>query len=64
MGIKQHLKLNSEKIKQHRGWVEKKSVAYKKSVYFFLDSGEGESDENDDSDFEILLHFEAVIAAE
>ena len=32
--------------------------------YFFLKLGEGESDENYDSDFEILLHFEAAIAAE
>ena len=32
--------------------------------YFSLDLGEGESDENDDSDFEILLHFETAIVAE
>ena len=32
--------------------------------YFFLNLGEGESDENDDSDFGILLHFEEAIVAE
>ena len=32
--------------------------------YFILIFGEGDSDENDDSVFEILLHFEAAIAAE
>ena len=31
--------------------------------YFFLDLEE-ESDENENSDFEILLHFEAAIVAE
>ena len=31
--------------------------------YFFLNL-EGESDENENSDFEILLHFEAAIVAE
>ena len=31
---------------------------------FFLNLGEGESDENDDRDFEILLHFEETIVAE
>ena len=31
--------------------------------YFFLNFGEGDSDENGDSDFEILLHFEAAIVA-
>ena len=33
-------------------------------LVFFLNLGEGESDENDDSKFEIFLHFEAVIIAE
>ena len=32
--------------------------------YFFLSLGEGESDENDQSNFETLLHFEATIVAE
>ena len=31
--------------------------------YFFLSLREGESAENEDSDFEILLHFEAAIVA-
>ena len=31
---------------------------------FFLNLGEGESDENDGSDFKILLHFEAAFVAE
>ena len=30
----------------------------------FLNFGEGESDENGDSDFEVLLHIEAAIVAE
>ena len=29
--------------------------------YFFLNLGEGQSDENDDNNFEILLHFEVAI---
>ena len=29
-----------------------------------LNLGEAESDENDDSDFEVFLHFEAAIVAE
>ena len=33
-------------------------------TYFFVNLGDGESDENDDSNFEILLHFEEVIVAE
>ena len=33
-------------------------------TYLFLNLGEGESDENDDSSFEILLHFEEAIVAE
>ena len=33
-------------------------------LVFFSNLGEGESDENDDRDFEILLHFEAAIVAE
>ena len=33
--IKQNLSSVYEKIKQHWGWVEK-SVAYKRSVYFFF----------------------------
>ena len=32
--------------------------------YFFLNLGEVESDENDNSDFEILFHFEEAIVAE
>ena len=32
--------------------------------YFCLNLGEGENDKNDDSDFEILLHFEEAIVAE
>ena len=31
--------------------------------YFFLSLGEGEIDENEDSNFEIVLHFEAAIVA-
>ena len=33
-------------------------------TYIFLNLGERESDENDDSNFEILLHFEEAIVAE
>lgn len=33
-------------------------------TYFFLNLGEGESDENEDSDFETLLRFEEAIVAE
>ena len=33
-------------------------------LIFFLNLGEKKSDKNDDSNFEILLHFEAAIAAE
>ena len=33
-------------------------------LVFFLNLGEGESDENDDRDFKTLLHFEAAIVAE
>ena len=32
--------------------------------FLVFNLGEGESDENDDRDFEILLHFEAAIVAE
>ena len=32
--------------------------------YFFLDLGEEKTDENDDRDFEMLLHFEAATVAE
>ena len=33
-------------------------------LVFFLNLGEAEVDENNDSDFEILLHFEAAIVVE
>ena len=32
--------------------------------YFYLNLGKWESDKNDDSDFEIMLHFEAAVVAE
>ena len=32
-------------------------------LVFLLNLGEVESEQNDDNDFEILLHFEAAIAA-
>ena len=36
----------------------------KYSSVLFLNLGKGESDENDDSNFETFLHFEAAIIAE
>ena len=57
-------------FKQYSGYVQmflrKINWNYGSTVltYFFLNLGEGKSDENDDSDFEILLHFEEVIVAE
>ena len=66
-GIKQHLSKiwssNQKKWSNTEAELEK-AVAYKKSVYFFLDFREGQSDENDGCDFEILLYFEAATAAE
>ena len=45
--------------RRSRGWKNFGSLSF-----FFLSFGEGESDENDDSNFEILLHFYADIVAE
>ena len=67
IGTKQHLRKiwsSSQKNKATPRLSWKKTIAYKKNVYFFQDFREGQSDENDGSDFEILLYFEAVIAAE
>ena len=61
--------MNLKKFKQYSGYIQTflKQVNWNYGIavltYLFLNLGKNENDENNDSDFKILLHFEKTIVA-
>ena len=57
-------KTNSSNVHVALKFFQKKSIEIMEVQFLVITLGEGDSKENDDSDFEILLHFEAAFVAE